>query len=310
MFQVSVGIGIDLFIDFLTQIFGRFFICTEPGRRKVFYLYSPDFFISACGRQCVSSGRGTAGNLPGRKLAENLLYNIALAETLLDIFQSEPLQRRNIVLNQREQNSPGREGREKPCLQDGILILGTAEGSNRLIQERSRCASTCDYPPIRRAQTRLSRCRDTIEMLEICSVISGIVMRLGRDLRDEGNVLDLDDLSFFEGFVVLAIGRPRLAFRQRKTQRIERVAPSIPLPFRCLFGASVVLLEIAVGVVTVVVRALVFVEGLGEILRFGFRESSKKYLRDVIRKIVHEKRREGLTIVEVWYRPQDVAAGV
>ena len=122
--------------------------------------------------------------------------------------------------------------------------------------------------------------------------------------------MDLDDLPFFEGFVVLTIERRRLAVRERKTERSGRMSPSIPLPSRRFFRDGVVLLEITVGVVTVVVGALVFVEGLGEILQFSFRKSSKKHSRGVIRNVTHEERSKGLTIVEVWYRPQDVATGI
>ena len=107
---------------------------------------------------------------------------------------------------------------------------------------------------------------------------------------------------FFEGFVIFTIERRRLAVRERKTERIGRVTPGMPPPFRCLLRHRVVLLKITVGVITVVVGALVFVEGLGEILQFNFRKSSKKHSRGVIRNVTHEERSKGLTIVEVWYR--------
>ena len=99
MFQISAGIGVNLFVDLLVQIFCSFFVYTKPGEHKVLDLRNPDLLISICIRQHVSPGRGTVGNSPGRKLAENLLYNITPAEALLGIFQGESLQRRNVILN-------------------------------------------------------------------------------------------------------------------------------------------------------------------------------------------------------------------
>jgi hypothetical protein len=104
--------------------------------------------------------------------------------------------------------------------------------------------------------------------------------------------LDLYDLSFLKAFFVFAVDRCGLFVGQGKTKRIERVTPAAngsSLFWRFLrTGGVLLLLEIAVGVVAVILGALVIVEWLREILRLGFCKCSKEYLEAVIRRVASE----------------------
>lgn len=98
-----------------------------------------------------------------------------------------------------------------------------------------------------------------------------------RDVRDKGDIPDLDDFSGPKVFFLLVVvGGCRLVLTKGETKRVQGMAPQRdPFLQRCpRVHPVVVFLEIAVGVIAVIVGALTLVDGFGEILRFRLRKRS------------------------------------
>jgi len=198
-------------------------------------------------------------NPPGGELAEYLLHSVTLLETGLDVVQRESFQMRNIILNECHSNFlPVEKKGQKPYLQAGKLTLGTIEGLSPSRPTRSRRFSTCDYPPIRRAQTRLSLCRGRAKTPGTWGAIRGGGGWIREDVRDECHILDLYNLPFLNAFLVFAAGRCTLGVCGGKTERVEWVTPGGHLRVGRIF----VLLEITVGVIAIILGALGVIEAL------------------------------------------------
>ena len=82
------------------------------------------------------------------------------------------------------------------------------------------------------------------------------------DLRDEGHVSDLYDLSFLKAFFVFAIGRWRLVVSGGKAKRVERMSPEGHCLLLCpLRACRILILEVAVRIITVILGTLAVIEG-------------------------------------------------
>ena len=103
--------------------------------------------------------------------------------------------------------------------------------------------------------------------------------------------MDLYDLSPLKAFCLFAIGRLGLVFSGGEAKKVKRVTPDRSCLLRRFFRVDgiFILLEIAVGVVAVVVSALVVVERLGTILGLGFYKSSKKHSEGIVPWVTFEK---------------------
>ena len=86
--------------------------------------------------------------------------------------------------------------------------------------------------------------------------------------------MDLDDHSFSRRIFPLSIGRRRCFFIGREEKRVGSVFPWRGYLLRRFPGGNgvFVILEVAVGVVAVILGVLILVDGFGEILQLRFGE--------------------------------------
>ena len=101
MTQVSAGIGVNLFVNPVTDVFGISLIRTEPDGGKVVDLKGHDFVVPVYVHPSVQcrERRGGMDNSPRRKLAKYLLHNITSLEAILDVVQGKSFQRGDVILS-------------------------------------------------------------------------------------------------------------------------------------------------------------------------------------------------------------------
>lgn len=115
-------------------------------------------------------------------------------------------------------------------------------------------------------------------------------MYILRNIRDESDIMDLDDHSLARSFFPLPVDKRRLFVIGGEAKRVEGAAlprDRLLRRFSRVHGVLIVL-EVTIGVVIVVLGLLIIVDRFGEIFRLRFRVLSGQYFE----KISHFLRRE------------------
>ena len=115
--KVSISIGVNLFVNPVTQISRRFIVSTKSDRREMVDLNDPHFVIPVSVHSSVRVAEQDGCASPGRELAEYLLHNVAPLKAIPDVVEGELFQTRNVILNKCHPKPPKRRrnGRNLIC---------------------------------------------------------------------------------------------------------------------------------------------------------------------------------------------------